>query len=174
MNKNNLLKILLLMVICGIFGFIYETIFYRIDLGYFVKRGDTLGPWLPIYAFGGLFIYLITKKYKKNIPMIFILSLLTAGLLEYITGYVLLEFFNLRLWDYNNEILNFGNINGFICFRSVLFFGLSGILLIKIIVPMLDKFEEKVSQKTLTISSIVPSLLFLIDVLTHNLVNLFK
>lgn len=174
MNKNSVFKILLLMVICGIFGFIYETIFYRIDLGYFIKRGDTLGPWLPIYACGGLLIYIVTRKYKDNIFMIFILSLIVCGLLEYITGYVLLEFFDLRLWDYNNEILNFGNINGFICFRSVLFFGLSGILLIKVIVPLLDKFEEKVSQKVLTISSVLPSLLFLIDVLTHNLVSLFR
>ena len=36
----------------GIFGFIYETFFYRIDLGYFVKRGTTYGPWIPIYGFG--------------------------------------------------------------------------------------------------------------------------
>ncbi len=30
----------------GIFGFIYEEIFYRIDFGYFVKRGTAFGPWI--------------------------------------------------------------------------------------------------------------------------------
>ena len=43
-------RILLVFVIGGIFGFIYEEIFYRIDLGYFVKRGTTYGPWIPIYG----------------------------------------------------------------------------------------------------------------------------
>ena len=40
----------------GIFGFIYEEIFYRFDLGEWVKRGTTFGPWIPIYGFGGLII----------------------------------------------------------------------------------------------------------------------
>ena len=44
--------IMLIFTFGGIFGFIYETLFYRIDLGYFVKRGTTYGPWIPIYGFG--------------------------------------------------------------------------------------------------------------------------
>ena len=39
-------ELLLLMVFTtgGIFGFIYELLFYRIDLGHFVKRGITFPP----------------------------------------------------------------------------------------------------------------------------------
>ena len=56
MNKKEekIVLIIQIILISAIFGFIYETIFYRIDLGYFVKRGYTIGPWLPIYATGGL------------------------------------------------------------------------------------------------------------------------
>ena len=51
-DKWTIARILLLVfVVSGIFGFIYETFFYRIDLGYFVKRGTTYGPWIPIYGF---------------------------------------------------------------------------------------------------------------------------
>ena len=46
---------MLIFTFSGIFGFIYETIFYKIDLGYFVKRGTTYGPWIPIYGFGRSF-----------------------------------------------------------------------------------------------------------------------
>ena len=74
------------MVCSGIFGFIYELLFYRIDLGYFVKRGSTYGPWIPIYVFGGLFIYLLTKKYKDKPIIVFLISLLVSGILEYFTG----------------------------------------------------------------------------------------
>lgn len=58
---------ILIMISSGIFGFLYETIFYRIDLGHFVKRGSTFGPWIPIYVFGGLFIALITYRYRKKL-----------------------------------------------------------------------------------------------------------
>lgn len=173
-KKDKILKMLLIMVISGIFGFIYETIFYRIDLGYFVKRGDTLGPWLPIYSFGGLLITLICVKESNNSFEIFLRSMLVCGVLEYICGFIFLEYFGLRLWDYNNEILNFGNINGFICLRSILFFGLSGTFLIKVVCPLLDKFKEKTSKLMYTICSILPSTLLLVDVLTHNLMNLIK
>ena len=48
-----------------------------------------------------------------------------------------------RLWDYNTEILNFGNIGGFICLRSVLFFGLSSLILMYIILPICIKLSQK-------------------------------
>ena len=133
----------LIMIISGIFGFIYETIFYRIDLGYFVKRGTTFGPWVPIYAFGGLFIILFSYKFKDKPLFVFLINMLVTGLLEYLTGFILLKYFNIRLWDYNNEILNFLNINGFVCLRSVLFFGLSSLLLIYVIVPFIDKIYNR-------------------------------
>ena len=175
MNKiDKILKILLIMVISGIFGFVYETIFYRIDLGYFVKRGDTLGPWLPIYSFGGLLITLININDSNNSFKIFLRSMLVCGVLEYICGYIFLECFSLRLWDYNNEILNFGNVNGFICIRSILFFGISGVFLVKIVNPLLDKFKNKVNQYVYCAFCIIPAFLLLIDVLIHNLVNLIK
>ena len=135
MNKKEekLVLIIQIIIISAIFGFIYETIFYRIDLGYFVKRGNTIGPWLPIYATGGILIYLTNIKNKDNLLKVFLTSSLVCGLLEFIVGYLLFHINNIRLWDYNTEILNYGNIGGFICFRSVLFFGISGVFLIKII-----------------------------------------
>lgn len=143
MNKKIIRMLPLIMIISGIFGFIYETIFYRIDLGYFVKRGTTFGPWIPIYAFGGLFIVLFSYRFKDKPLFVFLINMLVTGLLEYLTGFILLKYFNLRLWDYNNEILNFLNINGFICLRSVLFFGLSSLFLIYVIVPFIDKIYNR-------------------------------
>ena len=59
-SVNDLIKLaFLVFVFSGFFGFIYEEIFYRIDLGYFVKRGTTFGPWIPIYGFGSIFISLL-------------------------------------------------------------------------------------------------------------------
>jgi uncharacterized membrane protein len=117
--------LILIMAFSGVFGFIYEELFYRIDLGYFVKRGSTFGPWIPIYVFGGAAFTMLVYRFKDNPLLVFLLCVLVSGIMEFVTGYVLYHMFNTRLWDYNTEIWNFGNIGGYICLRSVLFFGLS-------------------------------------------------
>ena len=163
--KKKLYILILIMVISGFFGFIYETIFYKIDLGYFVKRGSTFGPWIPIYAVGGLLITIISYRLKKNPFIVFVINSNVTGLLEYVTGYVLYEYKGIRLWDYNKEIWNFGNINGYICLRSVLFFGISSLFLVYCIIPAIKKFAFGIEQNKLKAISYVLGLLFILDVI---------
>ena len=112
-NKKSTINVLILiMILSAFFGFIYEMFFYKIDLGYFVKRGSTFGPWIPIYAFGGLLITLVTYRFRKKPFSVFLINCLVTGILEYSTGFVLYEMFGIRLWDYNTEIWNWGNVNG--------------------------------------------------------------
>ncbi len=166
---NKIAFLLMIMVISGIFGFLYETAFYRIDLGYFVKRGTTFGPWIPIYAFGGLFIYFICRKINKNPFLVFLLSMIVCGLLEFITGYFLFKLENIRLWDYNTEILNFGNIGGFICLRSILFFAFSGLLLMYVVIPLINKFKSKLGVK-FNYLGITLGIIFLLDFFISDIV----
>lgn len=172
-NLKKTIYILLLIMVCsGFFGFVYETIFYRIDLGYFVKRGSTFGPWIPIYSFGGLLITILTYRFKKSPVIIFLSNCLITGVLEYATGYVLDKLFNTRLWDYNTEIWNWGNVNGYICFRSIFFFGLSSLILIYIIIPILKKLVLRISEKKIAIISCSLGSLFFIDMILHGIVNI--
>lgn len=165
--KTTINILILIMVLSGIFGFVYETIFYRIDLGYFVKRGSTFGPWIPIYAFGGLFITIFSYRFRKNPILVFFINCLVTGILEYLTGLVLFEGLGIRLWDYNTEIWNFGNINGYICARSILFFGISSLFLIYMIVPILKFLSAKISEKKFTIISILFGIIFALDIAIH-------
>lgn len=158
---------MLIMISSGIFGFIYETIFYRIDLGYFVKRGSTYGPWIPIYVFGGLFITLLTYKYKEKPLMVFIIGMLVSGLLEYGTGYYLDKYMGIRLWNYYDEICNFGNINGYICLRSVLFFGFSSLILIYLIIPFLLKYIKSVRRSYISMISYMLFITFSFDFIIY-------
>lgn len=173
MNKKEekIVLIIQIILISAIFGFIYETIFYRIDLGYFVKRGYTIGPWLPIYATGGLLIYLSNIKNKNNILKIFINSAVMCGLLEFIVGYLLLHISHIRLWDYNTEILNYGNIGGYICLRSVLFFGISGVFLMSVVVPYITKIINKYQSKKTEYITIFLGGLFCIDFIVNYIIK---
>ena len=160
-NINYIYLLLLIFVFGGIFGFIYEEIFYRIDLGYFVKRGTTFGPWIPIYGFGGLFITLLVYRFRKNPVVVFLLSCLITGLLEFLTGYFCYHVLGIRLWDYNNEILNFGNIGGYVCLRSVLFFGVSAVLLVYIFIPIFKYIIKNILVKR---TAFVLCSLFVLDI----------
>lgn len=172
-DKKTKLSILLLMVvIAGVFGFIYEFIFYYLNSGFktFYYRGSNFLPWINIYAIGALFIYFLTYKKRKNPIKAFIFSTLICGILEYVAGYIMYTYFDgFRCWDYNTEILNFGNINGYICVRSVLFFGLSSLLLIYVIIPLLYFLASKINTKILFIMAIVLFSIFIFDEL-YNLI----
>lgn len=165
--KDDLKIIFPIWVIGGVFGFIYEVIFYLFDKGYLINRGSTFGPWIPIYGFGAIFIYLLTKKIKDNKLLIFLASSIICGLLEFFTALLLFKIGHIRLWDYNVEILNFGNIGGYICLRSVLLWGLCGIMLIYGIIPFVNKLYNKYKERNLYIVWIILSVLFLIDFLIN-------
>lgn len=156
----------LIIVIAGIFGFVYEFIFYYFNGGMnkFYWRGGNFLPWINIYAIGAIAIYYLTYKKRKEPLKVFLRSLISCGLLEYISGlgmYIVGRGF--RCWNYNTEILNFGNIGGFVCLRSVLFFGLSGLLLIYVIVPICFYLGKNMKKKNFLIMSFTLCSIFLID-----------
>ena len=69
----------------------------------------------------------------------------------------------LRCWDYNSEILNFGNIHGFVCLRSVSFFAISGLLLMYIIIPACFYLARRTNKKIFLAISITLCSIILID-----------
>lgn len=166
-DKLTLLGIIsLIIVISGVFGFIYEFIFYYFNSGmkYFYYRGGNFLPWINIYAIGSLIVFYLTRNSKKNPFKIFMLSVLATGILEYVAGYLVYEIGNgFRCWDYNSEILNFGNINGFVCLRSVLFFGISCLMLVYGIIPMCYYLATKMNKKLFLTISYSICFIFLFD-----------
>lgn len=166
-DKITMLGILcLIIVIAGIFGFVYEVIFYYFNGGMesIYWRGGNFLPWINIYAIGAIFIYFLTYKHRNKPLKVFLLGLIICGVLEYIAGFLMYEIGDgFRCWDYNQEILSFGNINGFVCLRSVLFFGLSSLLLIYVIVPICFYLASKLNKKVFLIISFTLCFIFLFD-----------
>lgn len=156
----------LIIVIAGIFGFVYEYIFYYFNGGMkeFYWRGGNFLPWINIYATGSLMIYFLTYKKRKNPLKVFLISFFACGILEYISGLGMYLIGNgMRCWDYNQEILNFGNIHGFVCLRSAGFFAFSSLLLIYIIVPVCFTFARKMNKKLFLTISFTLCTIILID-----------
>ena len=158
-DKKTMLGIFCMIIVMGgVFGFLYEYFFYFFNGGMkeFYYRGGNFLPWINIYATGSVMIYILTYKYRKSPLKVFLISVISTGLLEYFSGlgiYIIGD--GLRYWDYNTEILNFGNINGFICLRSVMFFALSALLLMYVIVPFCFHIASKSNKKVFLIVMIL-------------------
>ena len=73
----------LIIVISGMFGFLYEFIFYYFNGGMkeFYWRGGNFLPWINIYATGSIMIYFLTYKLRKKPFFVFIISMISTGIL---------------------------------------------------------------------------------------------
>ena len=60
----------LIFTVFGIVGWLYEMLFYRINDGMFVERGQGLGPWLPIYGVGGILIILLRRRERFSLSFL--------------------------------------------------------------------------------------------------------
>ena len=142
-------KIILFFFFFSIIGWLWEVFYFIVIKGQFVNRGFLRGPWLPIYGFACALLILFTKSKKLrkllNSPMlIFIFITIFCTILEYITSYVIEKYTGIRYWDYSKLFMN---INGRVCLRNSVFFGVGGSLCIYIIGPSFARNVEKIPKK---------------------------
>lgn len=158
-TTDQLCYILLIFLTGCLVGWVYEEIFYGITEGTLQNRGILYGPWLPIYGVGTLGIY-VMKPVKKHPALLFFLCALVTGLVEYIMGYIGIRFFAMRLWDYRGL---FWNIDGIVCFRSVVSFALMGLVFHYWLEPAAARVFQKMPRETVRKVCRVLVLLFLTD-----------
>lgn len=134
----NTIKIyFLLFLIYSFFGWFMEVCLKLIERKKFVNRGFLLGPYCPIYGYGAILITILLKSFKSNVVILFFMSILVCGMLEYLTSLVMEKIFRLRWWDYSKKKIN---INGRICLNTIIPFGILGTAIMYITNPfLLDK-----------------------------------
>ena len=142
-------KIVLFFFFFSIIGWLWEVFYFIVIKGQFVNRGFLRGPWLPIYGFACALLILFTKSKKLrkllNSPMLtFIFITIFYTILEYITSYVIEKYTGIRYWDYSKLFMN---INGRVCLKNSIFFGIGGSLCIYIIGPSFSRNVEKIPKK---------------------------
>jgi len=166
--KDTICLYILVFLAGSLAGFIYEEMFTLLFDHVLIKRGFLYGPYLPVYGFGSVLLVFTLKRFKKNPLVVFFLAMLVTGVLEYFTGYFLWEIYHKNWWDYSGLFLN---INGYVCLRSILTFGIGGLLLIYIVEPLISLFISKISKYKIYILSYCVCVIFMFDLI---LTLLFK
>ena len=154
-------KILLYFAIYSFLGWCVESIYKSILDKKLVNSGFLYGPFCPIYAFGAIIMALILTKLPNNVFIIFISSTILLTVWEYIVGVLLEKIFKTKYWDYSH--LKF-NINGRVCLKNSIYWGLLGVAFTFVIHPFIKQYVDMIPEKTLTYVNIVVYTVLITDV----------
>jgi uncharacterized membrane protein len=143
-------------------GWVWESLYVSWEYRKWTNRGFLNGPFLPIYGFGAIVMLFCTLPVRDNIFLSFLLGMLGASALEYITGYAMEKLFHVRYWDYSYEILN---LNGYICLGCSLVWGLASIFLIKVLHKPVENIITQINSSFLVAVDIVFVVCFVWDII---------
>lgn len=129
-------------------GWIFESGNVSVRQKKWVNRGFMKGPWLPLYGSGALVILLSTLPFEQNPIAVYFVSAISATILEYITGVVMLKLFKVRYWDYRYRKIQF---QGHICLVSTIVWGFLGLLMVYIIHPPVVKLIGRWNPEVVSI-----------------------
>ncbi len=144
MTRFDILVLLFLFMVGSITGWFMELFFNRYigKMHKWINPGFLQGPYLPIYGFGTVILYILSYLLARvsmgsiffDIILIFILASLLMSLLELIGGEFFLRCLKMRLWDYRNEKFNY---KGLICLRFSLLWGIVSVIYYFLVNPYL-------------------------------------
>ena len=146
MKVYTLSQWLLFFFLYSFFGWIWESCYVSMRKHRWVNRGFMHGPMLPLYGSGAVSVLIITLPVRENLPLVFIMGMIGATLLEFFTGMIMESLFHVRYWDYSH--LKF-NIKGYICPVASLCWGVFSIMMVKVVhIPI----EEVILKIPMTIA----------------------
>lgn len=172
---------ILLFTIYAIIGWLMEVTLGLFQHHKFVNRGFLIGPYCPIYGFGGVAITLFLSNFMKTIDSVSLVDSLwistivimfICGTLEYATSYIMEKIFHARWWDYHRFRFN---INGRICLETLLPFTIIGQIILRIANPVFLNTINSIQQPWLHIITGIILAIFAVDVsVSYNIIHSFK
>ena len=162
----------MLFIIYAFLGWIMECTLNVINRHKFVNRGFLIGPICPIYGVGVVGVTLLFSNFKGHIILLFLLSTLICGILEYATSYGMEKIFHARWWDYSQKKFN---INGRVCLNTLIPFGILSILILRFLNPIIISRLHLIPNNILTFISISIAIIYIIDTcISFKIISNFK
>ena len=160
MNIYTVHQWVLLFYLYCFMGWIWESCYVSLKNHKWVNRGFLKGPLLPIYGSGAIVVLISTLVVQKNLVLVFIIGMIAATILEYITGALMEKLFHVRYWDYTTEPFN---INGHVCLLCSLAWGVFSVLLVRFVNPPIEYLINNIPDEILEISAYIITVFITID-----------
>lgn len=164
-----IIRLILYFTVFSIAGYFIEVILCSIDQKRVVNRGFLFGPYLPIYGFGGLLMMYLTKDIRDNFLLTFLISMSVGAIIEYVSSFLLEKIFHVRWWDYS--LTDKLNLNGRICMRNTLAFGIGGCILIYSALPGVNALLDFIPKSIQIALAVIAALVFLVDTIVSSYAN---
>ncbi len=143
-------------------GWLFESTYCSIGERKLINRGFLTGPMCPIYGTGATVMAVLLYNPFRDKPMlVFLLGMVLCDIVEYLTSFFMEKLFNARWWNYEGELLN---INGRICLKHTLYWGVASILFVKVVHPRILTIFAGIPDKYIIIITTAVLAVFVIDV----------
>ncbi len=155
-------KLVWVFLISSLLGDLIETCFVRYTGGVWMSRSSLIyGPFSVVWGLGAVLLTLVLHPLsKKEDRFIFLGGFVIGGIYEYSCSVFTEVFLHTTFWDYSNMPLNIGGrTNLLYCF----FWGLLGLIWLKLLYPPLSDIIEKIPTYIGTILTWVILLAFVVD-----------
>jgi len=162
-RKYTVSSYILMFFLFSFVGWVWEVSYCMAQTGEFANRGVLTGPWLPIYGTGGVIMVLFLRKWLKKPVLTFALIVTVSLTVEYFTALVLWVMWHKKYWDYSTEFLN---LQGRICLKGGIAFGVGGMLFIYLLAPRIDDWLiQRIPKKAQVIVCVILLAVFGADAL---------
>lgn len=148
-------------IVYGFFGWIYESLYYSVQLRKPVNTGFLHVCFCPIYGFACVGNAILFKN-TENSMIIFVTSMLMISMMEYFSSWILEALFEKRWWDYSGWPVN---INGRVSLLSSLAFGVMSVAQMKLLHPSVAGFVMRLSEKYTYITILLFMAIIMLDCL---------
>ncbi len=158
---NLLIKYFWVFTIGCFLGSIFETVWCFIMSRKFQKRKDLIyGYFTSMYGIAGMVIAMLVELFEfKNVGVIFLVSVVVSGIVEYGTSYIQEKSMGVLFWDYSQKRLN---LHGRVNLTYLLGFGLVGVVWSKGYPVILGLLETIISSQHLLAFLAILLFLFMI------------
>ncbi|MCB5953864.1 putative ABC transporter permease [Enterococcus sp. CWB-B31] len=170
-NRRSIYDLLFIFLVCGMLGWIFETIAVYITVGKLTDRGylfilNKLSSYFPvlkkyplignipliwglpliqIYGIGGVLMTVFFGRLKKHPIRLFFVGAFWMTLFELFSSYLTSWLLGRTYWDYSQEFMNF---QGRICLKSTIMWGILSLFAVMLLGPLLDKLYQRFERVT--------------------------
>ena len=144
-NKITFHNIFYIFLFGCFFGWIVEGIWSLLKRGILINHSALIiGPFNIVYGVGAIVLTLCLYKLKdKGYISIFGASFAIGTVLEYVMSFLMEKIVGFVAWNYSKKPFN---INGRVCLLYSVFWGILGIVWIKLVYPQIQKIIDKFNQ----------------------------